>query len=61
MPPGPMPCTRSIRAGWALRINFGTAWKVALTAELFGGGSGLGYLMNLARQSFDTAMIFHDL
>jgi len=41
-----------------LRINFGTAWKVALTAELFGGGSGLGYLMNLARQSYDTAMIF---
>ena len=41
-----------------LRINFGTSWKVALTAELFGGGSGLGYLMNLARQSFDTAMIF---
>lgn len=41
-----------------LRINFGTAWKVALTAELFGGGSGLGYLMNLARQSYDTATIF---
>jgi NitT/TauT family transport system permease protein len=41
-----------------LRINFGTSWKIALTAELFGGGSGLGYLMNLARQSYDTAMIF---
>jgi len=41
-----------------LRINFGTSWKVALTAELFGGGSGLGYVMNLARQSYDTATIF---
>jgi NitT/TauT family transport system permease protein/sulfonate transport system permease protein len=40
-----------------LRICFGVAWKVALTAELFGGRSGLGYLFNLARQTFDTALI----
>ena len=42
----------------AIRISFGIAWKVALTAELFGGNSGLGFVVNLARQSFDTAQIF---
>ncbi|ANN74035.1 hypothetical protein BAU08_24150 [Bordetella bronchialis] len=41
-----------------LRIMFGVAWKVTLTAELFGGNSGLGYLINMARQDFDTAAIF---
>lgn len=41
-----------------LRISFGVAWKVALTAELFGGNSGLGYLLNLARNDFDTPLIF---
>ncbi len=41
-----------------LRIMFGVAWKVALTAELFGGSSGLGYLINLARQEYDTELIF---
>lgn len=41
-----------------LRIMFGVAWKVALTAELFGGASGLGYLINLARQEYDTEMVF---
>jgi len=40
-----------------LRISFGVAWKVALTAELFGGSSGMGYLFNLARQDFDTPLI----
>jgi NitT/TauT family transport system permease protein/sulfonate transport system permease protein len=41
-----------------LRIMFGVAWKVTLTAELFGGNSGLGYLINMARQDFDTNTIF---
>jgi NitT/TauT family transport system permease protein len=41
-----------------LRIMFGVAWKVTLTAELFGGNSGLGYMINMARQEFDTATIF---
>jgi NitT/TauT family transport system permease protein/sulfonate transport system permease protein len=41
-----------------MRIMFGVAWKVTLTAELFGGNSGLGYMINLARQEFDTATIF---
>ena len=40
-----------------LRVSFGVAWKVALTAELFGGSSGLGYLFNLARQDFDTPLL----
>ena len=41
-----------------LRIMFGVAWKVTLTAELFGGNAGLGYMINLARQEFDTTTIF---
>jgi NitT/TauT family transport system permease protein/sulfonate transport system permease protein len=41
-----------------VRIMFGVAWKVTLTAELFGGNSGFGYLINLARQEFDTTTIF---
>ena len=40
-----------------LRISFGVSWKVTLTAELFGGNAGLGYLFNLARQAFDTTLI----
>lgn len=40
-----------------IRISFGVAWKVALTAELFGGNTGLGYLLNLARTNFDTPLI----
>lgn len=40
------------------RIAFGIAWKVALTAELFGGNSGFGFLVNLARQDIDTSRIF---
>ena len=41
-----------------LRIMFGVAWKVTLTAELFAGDRGLGYVINLARQEYDTSMIF---
>jgi ABC-type nitrate/sulfonate/bicarbonate transport system permease component len=29
-----------------------------LTAELFGGNAGIGYLLNAARQEFDTETIF---
>ena len=42
----------------ALRISFGVAWKVTLTAELFGGNAGVGYMLNMARQEFDTETIF---
>jgi NitT/TauT family transport system permease protein/sulfonate transport system permease protein len=41
-----------------LRISFGVAWKVALTAELIGGGSGFGYLFDLARQDYRTPVLF---
>lgn len=41
-----------------LRICLGVAWKVVLTAELFGGTSGLGYLIARARADFDTVAIF---
>lgn len=37
----------------ALRISFGVSWKTALTAELFGGRAGLGFLFNRAAQSYD--------
>ncbi len=40
-----------------LRLNFGVSWKVALTAELLGGNSGLGYVMNLAMQDQNTSRI----
>lgn len=42
----------------AARISFGTAWKVALFAELFSAPSGLGYLINLAQQLSDTVTVF---
>ncbi|MFL6795950.1 MAG: ABC transporter permease [Xanthobacteraceae bacterium] len=42
----------------ALRVSFGVAWKVTLTAELFGGNAGVGYILNVARQEFDTDTIF---
>ena len=41
-----------------LRTSFGVAWKVVLTAELFGGSGGVGYVLNQARQEFDTETIF---
>ncbi len=40
------------------RTSFGVSWKVVLTAELFGGNAGIGYLLNAARQEFDTETIF---
>ena len=41
-----------------LRISFGVSWKVVLTAELFGGSGGMGYMLNKARQEFETEVIF---
>jgi NitT/TauT family transport system permease protein len=40
-----------------LRICFGVAWKAALTAELFGGNAGFGYLFDQARQDYDTPLV----
>jgi NitT/TauT family transport system permease protein/sulfonate transport system permease protein len=42
----------------ALRISYGAAWKVALVAELFGAPSGLGYLLNNAREQLDSQTLF---
>lgn len=42
----------------AARISFGTAWKVALFAEIFSAPSGLGYLINLAQQLSDSVTVF---
>lgn len=41
-----------------LRITFGMACQVVLITELFGGNSGLGYLVNIASQEVDTPLIF---
>lgn len=42
----------------SLRNSFGVSWKVVLTAELFGGSGGVGFLLNIARQQFDTETMF---
>jgi len=41
-----------------LRICLGVAWKVMLTAELFGGTSGFGHVISRARADIDTPTIF---
>ncbi|WP_152232021.1 ABC transporter permease [Georgenia ruanii] len=42
----------------AVRLSFSVGWKVALIAEFFGARSGLGLVMNRARQAFDTPTVF---
>lgn len=42
----------------ALRISYGVGWKVSLIAELFGASTGLGYLLEQARQHYDMPMVF---
>jgi len=42
----------------AVRLSFSVGWKVALIAEFFGAQSGLGLVMNRARQAFDTPTVF---
>lgn len=41
-----------------LRITYGVAWIISLTVELFGGSSGFGYVLNLARMEFKIDIIF---
>jgi NitT/TauT family transport system permease protein/sulfonate transport system permease protein len=41
-----------------LRITYGVAWIISLTAELFGGSSGFGYVLNRARMEFKIDIIF---
>jgi NitT/TauT family transport system ATP-binding protein len=42
----------------AVRMSYGVAWKVALIAELFGAQTGLGHLLDIASQNFDTTLVF---
>lgn len=41
-----------------LRIAYGVAWKIALVSELFGTGTGIGYLMGEAQQSAKPALLY---
>jgi ABC-type nitrate/sulfonate/bicarbonate transport system permease component len=41
-----------------IRLCFGIGWQIVLTAELLCGSSGLGTLINVARQRFWTDMVF---
>lgn len=41
-----------------LRICLGVAWKVMLTAELFGGTSGLGHVISRARANLDNVTVY---
>jgi NitT/TauT family transport system permease protein len=42
----------------ALRISYAGAWKVAIIAEIFGASEGLGYLLNTAREQFDSTTLY---
>jgi NitT/TauT family transport system permease protein/sulfonate transport system permease protein len=42
----------------ALRISYGVGWKVSLIAELFGAHTGLGFLLERARQHYDMPLVF---
>lgn len=42
----------------ALRIAYGVAWKIAIVSELFGTGTGIGYLMGEAQQSAKPALLY---
>jgi len=42
----------------ALRLSYAAAWKVALVAEIFGASVGLGYLLNNAREQFDSTTLY---
>lgn len=45
----------------SVRLSFSVGWKVALIAEFFGAETGIGLIMNQARQNFDTATVFATL
>jgi NitT/TauT family transport system permease protein len=42
----------------ATRLSFSVGWKVAIIAEFFGAETGLGLVMNQARQNFQTSVVF---
>ena len=42
----------------ALRIGYGVGWKVGIIAELFGGESGIGFLIQRAQTVTDNGTVF---
>ncbi len=41
----------------SLRASFGTAWKVILVGEIFGTANGVGFMLDLARQTLDITRV----
>jgi ABC-type nitrate/sulfonate/bicarbonate transport system permease component len=41
-----------------MRVGFGLALKVSVVAEIFGVTSGIGYAMNVSRETLATHMVF---
>ncbi len=42
----------------ALRIGYGVGWKVGIIAELFGGESGIGFIIQRAQTVTDNVTVF---
>jgi NitT/TauT family transport system permease protein len=42
----------------ALRIGYGVGWKVGIIAELFGGESGIGFVIQRAQTVTDNVTVF---
>jgi NitT/TauT family transport system permease protein len=41
-----------------MKVGFGLALKVSVVAEIFGVTSGIGYVMNVSRETLATQMVF---
>ena len=41
-----------------MKVGFGLGLKVSVVAEIFGVSSGIGYMMNLSRDTLRTDMVF---
>jgi NitT/TauT family transport system permease protein/sulfonate transport system permease protein len=42
----------------SLRFSYGTGWKIALFAELFGAPSGVGFVLSRARENFESVTVY---
>lgn len=42
----------------SVRFSYGTGWKIALFAELFGAPSGVGFILNRARENFESVTVY---
>jgi ABC-type nitrate/sulfonate/bicarbonate transport system permease component len=40
-----------------LRVGFGVAWMIVITAELVGAQSGLGYMIQISRAQLETELV----